>query len=122
MKKILLVDDDKVALCVLAEYLAEMHYTCVIAENGLQAWNLLQQAPTEFALIITDRVMPKMHGIELLTKLQEHTLLHKIPVVMMTGLVEKEEVLDAVAAGVSDFLYKPVTKDLLCAILKRLII
>jgi CheY-like chemotaxis protein len=118
-KKILLVDDDAISLHLLSAYLAETDYSYVTAVNGLQAWELLQANPAEFSLVISDRIMPKLHGIDLLKKMLAHPLLLHVPLIMLTGVAEKAEVLEAIGAGVKDFLYKPVEKDLLLAVLKR---
>lgn len=117
--QVLIVDDDPISLCVLTRYLIEADYAYVKAENGQQAWELLSDKPQEFAVVITDRIMPKLHGLELLAKMQAHPLLKQIPVIFLTGVAEKEEMIEVIKAGASDFLYKPIEKELLLAVLKR---
>lgn len=119
--KILIVDDDPISLRVLTEYLQQMHYAYVAANDGKQAWELLEKAPNEFALVITDRVMPHLHGLQLLEKMQQHPVLKDTPMLMLTGEAEKEDIIAAVKAGVEDFLYKPIEKELLSAVLQRLL-
>jgi CheY-like chemotaxis protein len=119
MKKILIVDDDPVSLYLLANFLSELNYSYVTAEDGLQALLLLEHAPHEFSLLITDRIMPKLHGLELLAKMRQHPILKELPVIMLTGVAEKEEIVEAIKAGINDFLYKPIAKDLLQVVLKR---
>ncbi len=121
MKKILLIDDDPISLRVLTNYLQASPYECQTAEDGLQAWELLQQHPTAFALIISDRIMPGLHGLQLLAKMQTHAELCKIPLVLLTGEAEKAEQIEAIKAGVVDFLYKPVDQQLLLTFLKRIL-
>lgn len=119
--KILLVDDDTVSLKVLENYLSGTNYTYTITTNGLKAWDLLENNPKEFAVVIADRVMPHLHGIELLKKMQAHPQLKNIPLIMLTGEAEKEDMLDAVKAGVEDFLFKPIEKELLLTVLQRIL-
>lgn len=117
--KLLIIDDDLISLHVLGEYLHAANYEFIAAENGQQAWELLQNSPAEFAVVIVDRIMPKMHGLELLAKMRQHEILKNIPVIMLTGEAEKDEIIAAMRAGVFDFLHKPIEKELLLAVLKR---
>lgn len=119
--KLLIVDDDPISLRVLSEYLRGANYGFVAAENGQQAWEILQKSPQEFALVIADRIMPKMHGMELLAQMRQHQTLKNIPLIMLTGEVEKDEMVAAIKAGVFDFLHKPIEKELLLAVLKRVL-
>lgn len=117
--KILLADDDEVSAHILAHQLESAGYDVVLVNNGEQALHELTQTPKEFALVITDRIMPKLHGVQLALKMQEHPILKKIPVILMTGLADKEEVIEAIKIGVTDFLYKPIENDLLLAVVKK---
>lgn len=117
--KLLIVDDDPISLRVLSEYLQDGNYAFFTAENGQQAWEILQKFPQEFALVIADRIMPKMHGLQLLAQMRKHEILKNTPLVMLTGEAEKEEIVVAIKAGVFDFLHKPIEKELLLAVLNR---
>lgn len=121
-RKILIADDDAISLRVLKEYLLTANYPIVEATHGKQAWELLQQSPDEFVLAIIDRVMPHLHGIDLVRKMKQHPLLKDTPVIMLTGISEKEEVIEALRAGVNEFLYKPVEKELLIAVVKKILV
>jgi len=117
--KILLVDDDEVTVRILAHQLESAGYDVVLTHDGEEALNQLMQTPKEFILVIADRVMPKLHGTELALKMQEHSILKNVPVILMTGLADKEEVIEAIKIGVADFLYKPIENDLLLAVVKK---
>lgn len=119
--EILIVDDDPLVLKALSIYLTEAGYRVATAENGATAWQLLQTEPQRFSLIILDRMMPVMSGIELLHKIYILPALRKIPIVMLTSHAEREDVGAAVIAGVYDFLYKPIDQDLLILVVKRAI-
>lgn len=120
--KILLVDDDVISLKVLVNYLQETDYNYLTATDGLKAWELLINNPAEFSLVIADRVMPHLHGSDLLKKMQTHPQLKSIPFIMLTGEAEKEDMLDAVKAGVEDFLFKPIEKALFLSVLRRILL
>ncbi len=116
---ILIADDDAISLCVLKEYLLAAGYKIVIAEDGQQAWDLLVQAPENFALVIIDRIMPHLHGLDVVKRMQNNPLLKKTPAIMVTGVADKEEIVAALKAGVFDFLHKPIERELLLAVVKR---
>lgn len=117
--EILLVDDDPIILKVLTEFLHEANYKTTTAENGDVAWKLLNQDHHRFSLMIIDRVMPILDGINLLYKIKMTPSLHHIPLIMLTNHAERQEVGVAVAAGVFDFLFKPIEKELLLLVVKR---
>lgn len=116
--KLLLVDDDPISLQVLMHFLHD-RYHFATAENGLQAWEMLQAEPGKFAVVIADRIMPKLHGLQLLEKMRMRTDLKNIPFILLTGEAEKEEQIAAIKAGIFDFLYKPVAADLLLSVIER---
>jgi CheY-like chemotaxis protein len=117
--KILVVDDDPIILKVLTNYLADAGYAVTTAENGAIALTLLQAAPEQFSLIILDRMMPVLSGIDLLHKIYVRPELKNTPIIMLTSHAEREDVGAAIIAGVYDFLYKPIDRDLLLLVIKR---
>ncbi len=118
-QKILIADDDPISLHVISQYLQEAGYQFATAHDGQQAWEFLSQAPEEFTVVIADRIMPHLHGLDLLLKMQQHPVLKNIPLIMLTGAAEKTEIVAALKAGVFDFLHKSIDKDLLLMTLKR---
>ncbi len=118
-KKILLVDDEPISLHVLSEFLDEAHFLHEESENGRDALLKLKSAPNDYSVVVMDRIMPYMSGMEMLREMQNSKELQKIPVIMLTGLGEKEDIIDAVKAGVFDYLTKPVEKELLIKLIER---
>ncbi len=118
-KKILLVDDEPISLHVLSEFLKEAKFSHETSENGRDALAKLQATPDEYSIVVMDRIMPYMSGMEMLREMQNSSELNKIPVIMLTGLGEKEDIIDAVKAGVFDYLTKPVEKELLIKLIER---
>jgi|GEM_PF-1241634 CheY-like chemotaxis protein len=118
VKKVLLADDDAIFLRVMTQYLDEAGFPHVIVQDGQQAWDYLQQYHDDFFVILADRIMPKLHGLELLANMQQ-TPWRDIPLILLTGESSKEERCEALAQGVYDFFYKPVSRELLLAVLKK---
>ena len=106
--KILLVDDFPTMRKIVRNLLKEAGFTDIEeAENGLMALEKLRAG--QFELVITDWNMPEMTGLELLKKIREDDSLKNIPVLMVTAEATKECVVEAVQAGVSNYIVKPFT-------------
>lgn len=115
---ILVVDDEPLLLEILKEYLDEMGYSTIEANDGVEAWSILQEPSHQFDAIILDRMMPNMDGLEVLKKIKAHPTLNKVPVIMQTGSVEKHEILEGLQAGCYYYLTKPFERDVFTSIVK----
>lgn len=118
---ILVADDEPFNLEILTEHLEEEGYSIESAENGSQAWNLLQQKPGYFDVILLDIMMPEMDGMEVLSRIKSNAELKSIPVIMQTAKASKVDILDGLQAGAYYYLTKPFEKDQLLAIVKTAI-
>jgi CheY-like chemotaxis protein len=117
--EILVVDDDPITVAVLRNFLTESGFKVASAENGQIAFQLLQEFPQRFSVIVLDRMMPVLSGIDLLHKIYVIPDLRQIPIIMLTSHAERDDVGAAVIAGVFDFLFKPIDKELLLMVIKR---
>ena len=115
---ILVVDDEPLLLEILKEYLDEMGYSTIEANDGVEAWSILQEPSHQFDAIILDRMMPNMDGLEVLKKIKTHPTLNKVPVIMQTASVEKHEILEGLQAGCYYYLTKPYERDVFTSIVK----
>lgn len=92
------------------------------AEDGLAALVALRKG--EFGFVITDWNMPNMQGIDLLRAIRSDSILHHLPVLMVTAENKRENIIEAAQAGVNGYIVKPFTADVLKekleAIFKRL--
>jgi CheY-like chemotaxis protein len=118
-REVLLVDDDLVFLRIMSQYLGEGGYGYKLAQDGQQAWYYLQRYQTLFFVVLADRIMPKLHGLELLAKMQLSSL-RKVPLILCTGEACKAERREAILQGVYDFFYKPISKELLLSALRKI--
>jgi DNA-binding response OmpR family regulator len=78
----------------------------VAAEDGAQAWEAYQQAPTP--IVITDWEMPQMNGVELCRAIRQHPTEQYTYLMMLTARGQKEDKLEALDAGADAFLSKPL--------------
>ncbi|HPL63813.1 MAG: response regulator [Syntrophales bacterium] len=110
--KILVVDDFATMRKVIRNLLKQIGYDNVIeAENGQIAFKTLQSQQVDF--IISDWNMPTMSGLELLKAIRADANLAKTPFLMVTAEALKENVVEAVKAGVNNYIVKPFTAEVL---------
>ena len=116
---ILLVDDDANLRTVLADYLRNKNYVVEIANSGREAWDLIPIK--HYDLIISDITMPKMNGFELLKLIRGQQT--PLPVIMLTGKTDRDDVIRAYELGCDDYVTKPFSMDILIckieAVLRR---
>jgi DNA-binding response OmpR family regulator len=116
--RLLLVDDEPLNLEILSEHLDSPSYTTVQAENGLEAWNILDADPEGFDAVLLDRMMPVMSGMDLLARLKADARFAGLPVIMQTAAAAKEQVAEGLRQGAYYYLTKPFERDLLLAIVE----
>lgn len=87
------------------------------AVNGRKAQQMLARQPVD--LILCDWEMPELSGLELLTWCREQESLKIVPFIMVTSRGDKENVVQAIQAGVSDFIGKPFSNDQLITKVKK---
>lgn len=103
MAKILVVDDEKSIRDALSDILTEEKYEVLTAEDGEAGWSKLQEEKID--LVLCDIKMPKMDGMELLSKVSDEGL--DIPFVMISAHGTIDTAVDATKKGAYDFIQKP---------------
>jgi signal transduction histidine kinase len=113
--EILIVEDSPTQAEQL-RYLLEQHsYHVTVASNGKLALDRLAEYTP--AMVISDIVMPEMSGFELCTRIKAEERTRGIPVILLTSLSNKEEVLEGLACGADLFITKPyIEKNLLAQV------
>jgi len=105
-KRILLVDDSALFCEPITIGLSSEGYKVCVAADGGEAMKILDVQIQPFDLFILDYSMPGMNGIQFLTHARSYPGLAKIPVIMLTGSAEKETIIEALWAGVNDYVLK----------------
>ncbi len=109
MRKVLVVDDDPIVSKSFNRVLARKGYLVVSAENGLEA--LSKVAKEDYDAVFTDIKMPGMSGLEVAERVRARR--PWTPVVIITGYGSAENEARAEAAGVSSFLRKPLSPEMI---------
>ena len=110
--KIITVDDSATMRRIIKNSLKALGYNDVIeAENGQVGLAKIQNEGVDF--VITDWSMPVMTGLEMVRALRDNTATKAVPILMVTAVGQKEEIVQAVGAGVNGYIVKPFEAETL---------
>lgn len=115
-KNILILDDTKPIRILLLKKL-EKRFNCFLAEDAKSALNIIKENPN-IDLIISDYELPDLSGYEFLKRVK--TIHPVIPVIMLSGSLNKTRLKALVALGVKKFLAKPVKINLLLEFINKI--
>lgn len=112
--RILIVDDSSTMRRIIGNVVTQLGFTKEDydeAEDGVKAWNLLQE--NNYDVILTDWNMPNMNGLQLVQKVRSEGTHLKTPIIMITTEGGKTEVITALKAGVNNYIVKPFNAETL---------
>jgi DNA-binding response OmpR family regulator len=114
--RILVVEDEPVNLEMLLENLRFEGYETTGVSSGEEAWWLISEHPDDFDVILLDRIMPDMDGIEILRRIKRRASPIQASVIMQTSLSSDEDIVEGLKGGAYYYLTKPFTAQALLAI------
>jgi DNA-binding response OmpR family regulator len=117
MKTILVAEDDEKISTLVCTKLRSKGYNPVPFYSGADAWEYLQKEIPD--MILSDVLMPRMTGFELLEKIKKDDRLKKIPVIMLTSISMEEDVVRGLEMGANDYVVKPFSFAELAARIKK---
>jgi len=117
MKKILLVEDNREVASMLFDYFEYLEMELDYADNGELGLQLAQQS--RFDIILLDLMLPRMDGLTLCNRLRDAG--NNTPVLMLTALDNREDMLNGFKHGADDYLTKPFDLEILEARMNALV-
>ena len=111
MKTILLVDDEPMMLDLLSLYLSPLGYNCIKKESAFDAIAYIE-SDNAVDLILLDIMMPEMDGLEACQVIRKKW---DIPIIMLTAMSEKADIVMGLNVGADDYISKPFDEDELVA-------
>ena len=117
-KRLLVVEDDKMVLSILREYLLTDYNVCC-ADTGKEALEILEYARPD--CILLDYKMPVMDGPAVLKRIRQTGKLNDVPVIFLTSASDPESVAECLSFHPADYILKPVSKATLLQRLSRVL-
>jgi len=109
---VLVVDDFPTMRKIIMNLLKQLGFKRIKeADNGEHALSIIKAGSVDF--VITDWNMPKMNGIDLLKSIRADSGLKSMPVLMVTAEADKSSIVQAIQAGVNNYIVKPFTAETL---------
>lgn len=117
--KVLICEDNAVALKVMEVALQELHLEAVVARDGRKALQILEAEPN-FDLVITDIHMPFQNGDEVLSYIREQ-MGSTTPIIMVSSDADQDVIKMALSSGVNEFVEKPLDPKVLKEKIKKVL-
>jgi PAS domain S-box-containing protein len=116
---ILVAEDNFTNRLVIGKQLARLGYACEMGEDGETAWAMLERKA--YGLLLTDCAMPKLDGYGLATRIRQNEADtgKRMPVLALTAYALQGDYEKCIAAGMDDYLSKPIALDKLAALLEH---
>lgn len=109
--KALIIDDSRTMRRLLSSYISEFTGEIVEAEDGIDGLERLKQhSPVDITLVDWD--MPRMSGLEFVKSVRSNPVYSEMKILMVTSHNTIEDVGQALEAGATDFLMKPMTEEM----------
>ena len=108
-KRLILIADDEYVNREILNNILNDEYDIILAEDGIEAYDLMKKNKNKLSLVLLDLIMPKMNGLDLLKKVQDDVELSNIPIIVVTSDSLSEE--RSLSFGASDFIPKPYPRE-----------
>jgi two-component system sensor histidine kinase/response regulator len=115
----LLAEDNEANQMVATELLSRLGMEIDVARNGVEALAMLRGAPSKYALVLMDMQMPELDGIGATRAIRADARFVKLPIVAMTANAMKADLDACLAAGMNDYVTKPIDRRALVTTLRR---
>ena len=111
---ILVADDDRIVRRIVVAKLTGLGYNVDQVEDGQEALAFLENGKVP-DLLITDSLMPRMSGLELVRSIRSNADMAALPVIMLTSRQGEQDVIEGLETGLDDYITKPFSPDELAA-------
>src|SRR5258706_2438255 len=115
---VLIVEDNELDRALLDAHLSPEGFDLEFAGDGVAAWSILDTRPDRFDLVLLDRTMPRMNGLELLRRIKADHRFLILPVILQSALASREEVIEGIRAGAYYYITKPYDAEMLLSVVR----
>jgi len=118
-ERILFVDDEDQIVSMVEKMLNSLGYNITSKTSSIEAFETFKKQPDQFDLVITDQAMPNMSGMQIAYNMMK--IRPDIPIILCTGFSEVVTEEQAKAAGIKEFIMKPIVKRDLAAAIRKVL-
>lgn len=115
---VLLAEDEEVIADIIRDQLEGDGFRVTVSSDGLEAWQRLHEDCPGYDVVLLDRGLPGMDGLELLRRLKGDPALARVPVIMETAQSDEHSIREGLGAGAYYYLTKPIQPDVLLAVVR----
>ncbi|MBY0407848.1 MAG: response regulator [Rickettsiales bacterium] len=116
-RTVLAIDDDEINLTILSKCAAEAGFAVQSFDNSAAGWEHLHTHPREVDIVLLDKMMPELSGMEFLKKIKRDKEMQHLPVILQTGDAGLDQMREGLENGAFYYLTKPFHPEILTAIL-----
>jgi CheY-like chemotaxis protein/anti-sigma regulatory factor (Ser/Thr protein kinase) len=116
-RTVLAIDDDEINLTILSKCASEAGFVVQSFDSGSAGWEHLQTHPKEVDIVLLDKMMPDVSGMELLKRIKLDKEVSHLPVILQTGDAGIAQMREGLESGAFYYLTKPFHPEILTAIL-----
>jgi DNA-binding response OmpR family regulator len=116
---VLIIEDDASVCELLFACLTDARYRVSVAQSGEAALPQIEEDPPE--VVVLDLTLPGMNGLDVCRAMRRDPWMGKIPVLMLTGKTEEDDIVAGLEVGADDYMTKPFSPKLLAARVKALL-
>lgn len=117
-KRVLIADDDMRNVFALTTTLQEYHMEIEIANNGLEAVEIVQNSGSKIDIVLMDIMMPEMDGYEAINTIRKNKAYANLPIIAVTAKAMKGDREKSLQIGASDYVSKPIDIDKLVSLMR----
>lgn len=116
--RVLVVDDEAINLILIEDFLAQENLGLELFSDPVAAWRRLVEPESHFSLVVLDRMMPELDGMEFLRRVRSDGRFTDLPVIMQTAASAPDQVREGLEAGAYYYLTKPYAPEALISIVR----
>ncbi len=111
----LVAEDSRLTRNIIDSILKAEGVNTLLAENGMEAFEIMKEEGQNIDLVMTDYMMPKLDGDKLCQKIRSELGNRSVPIIIISAMTESSSMLDLFKVGASDYIVKPFAKEELLA-------
>ncbi len=117
----LIIDDNSFNLDIINEYIEDEGFNTKCCEHAINGLKYLENNTKMVDIVLLDRMMPHMNGLEFLDKVKSDNRFRHIPIIMISAAADQKAINEGKKSGVFDYITKPFEREVLLSVIYRAI-